>query len=95
MCVKEEILVCRGGNGNLRAEEGVVDMAELEAGEGASGLEDAVGLLEDVGDRGAVPDAERDGVEVVCVRGELGLGHRLRVRFLERYLRSYTRRIQV
>ena len=83
------------GDSSLRAEEGVVDMAELEAGKGASGLEDAVGLLEDVGDGSAVPDAERDGAEVVRVRGELGLGHRLRVRFLERYLRSYTRKIQV
>lgn len=63
-------------------------MAELEASEGAAGLEDAVGLLEDVGDGGAVADAERDGVEVVCVRRELGLRHLLRVRLLERYLRG-------
>ena len=85
----------KGRKGGLRAEEGIVDMAELEACKGASGLEDAVGLLEDVGDRGAVPDAERDGVEVVCVRGELRLRHRLCVRFLESYLRSYTRQIRI
>ena len=79
-----------GGEGlDLRAEEGVVDMAKLEAGKGASGLEDAVGLLEDVWDGSAVPDAECDGVKVIRVRRELGLGHGLRVRLLERDLGSY------
>ena len=76
------------GREHSRAEQRVVYPAELEAGEGAAGLEDAVCLLEHVGDGGAVADAERDRVEVVRVRGELGLGHRLRVRLLERDLRG-------
>lgn len=50
-------------------EEGVGDLAELEAAEDASGLEDAIRFGEDAVDVGAVADSERDGVEVDRVVG--------------------------
>ena len=53
--------------GDSRAEKGVGDLAELQACKSASGLKDAVGLLEYVGNGGAIADAKRDGVKVISV----------------------------
>lgn len=50
----------------------VGDLAELEAGEDAAGLEDAVGLGQGGGDVGEVADAEGDGVEVEGGGGDGG-----------------------
>lgn len=53
-------------------EGGVADLAELEAGEDAAGLEHAVRLGQGGGDVGEVADAEGDGVQVERGRGDGG-----------------------
>lgn len=73
-------------SGHSRAEERIVHPAELEAGEGTTGLEHAVGLLEDVGDGGAVADTKCDRIQVVRVWRKLGFRHVLCVRLFERNL---------
>lgn len=60
-------------------EQGVPDLAELEDGEDAAGLEDAVGLAQGGGDVAEVADAEGDGVEVDAGRGDAGGGEVLGV----------------
>lgn len=55
-------------------EDRVRDLAELEAGEDAAGLEDAVRLVEGGGDVAEVADAEGDGVEVEGAGGDGGGG---------------------
>ena len=57
----------------------LVGLAELEAGEHAAGLQDAVGLAQRAGDVGKVADAEGDGVQVHRGVGDGGGGHRVGV----------------
>lgn len=64
-------------------EEGVGDLAELEAGEDAAGLEDAAGFGQGGGDVAEVADAEGDGVQVEGVVGDGGGGEGRRVGFEE------------
>jgi hypothetical protein len=69
--------------GFLRAQERVVDFTEFEASECASGFQDAIGFLQDSGNRRAVADAEGDGIEVVCVGFKLCFGECLGVGLVE------------
>ena len=66
---------------------GIGDFVEFETGKGAPRLKHAVCLVEDIRDRGDVPDPKRDGVEIVSVVGESVLGQSLSVCLNESDLR--------
>ena len=57
------------------------DFVEIEAGKYAPRFEHPVRLVQDIWDRGDVPDPKRDGVQNVGVVGERVRGQFLRVSF--------------
>lgn len=79
---------CQFISANALLEQRVRDLAKLENTDTASGLEDAVRLAQDGGERGAVADTKRNGVEVDRVVGNV-LGEVLGVAVGESDLRCW------
>jgi hypothetical protein len=66
-----------------QTQQRVVHPAEFETRKRAAGFQDAVRFFEDIGDRRAVPDTKRDGVQVIRVISELSRSKFLRVCLME------------
>jgi len=89
---KEEDVVLQEKNKskkkNLLGDDGVLDLAELEAHEASTRLQNSVGLLEDTVNVGAVTDSESNRIGVHRVIGNML--QVLCVTLHERYLGGYS-----